>query len=96
MWSTPPLSTPPKPIGSWRGTSIGLMAGKTIGSLRQSTPSWSAIPGTGMVLLPQQNGILVGKKQTIVETIYPVAQEYDSRARLQGAHLRLQAQRGYG
>ena len=31
-----------------------------------------------MMLLPQQGGILVGKKQTIVETVYPVAQEYDS------------------
>ena len=77
MWSTPPLGTPPKPIGSWRGTPSAGMAGKNIGSLRQPTPSWSAIPGTGMMLLPQQNGILVGKKQTIVETVNPIAQDYD-------------------
>jgi hypothetical protein len=78
VWSTPPLSTPPKPIGSWRGTPISGMRGKTIGSLRQSRPSWSAIPGTGMILLPQQNGILIGKKQTIVETVVPTAQSYES------------------
>ena len=78
VWSTPPLSVPPAPIRSWRGTNIGALRGRTIGSLRQPKPSWSAIPGTGMMLLPQQDGILVGKKQTIVETVVPVAQEYDS------------------
>lgn len=31
-----------------------------------------------MMLLPQQNGILIGKKQTIVETVTPVNQAYDS------------------
>jgi hypothetical protein len=31
-----------------------------------------------MMLMPQQGGLLVGKKQTIIETVMPVAQEYDS------------------
>lgn len=42
------------------------------------TSDFSSIPSTGLMLLPQQSGMLVGKKQTIVETVYPVAQEYDS------------------
>src|SRR5262252_4562809 len=41
-------------------------------------PSCSAVPSTGLMLLPQQNGMLVGKKQTIVENVNPTAQEYDS------------------
>jgi hypothetical protein len=78
IWQSPPLGVPATPISSHRGTSLGQMRGQTIGSLRAPEASWSAIPGLGMILLPQQNGILVGKKQTIVETVYPVAQEYDS------------------
>ncbi|HYW88666.1 MAG TPA: hypothetical protein VFB50_12900, partial [Chloroflexota bacterium] len=41
-------------------------------------PSVTSMPSTGLMLLPQQSGLLVGKKQTIIETIYPVAQEYES------------------
>jgi hypothetical protein len=41
-------------------------------------PSFSAVPSTGLMLLAQQGGILVGKKQTIVESVTPVAQAYDS------------------
>jgi hypothetical protein len=78
IWKTPPLPGAPKPISSFRGQTIGSLRGQTIGKLRGQVPSWSAIPGTGLMLLPQQDGILVGKKQTIVETVYPVAQEYDS------------------
>lgn len=43
-----------------------------------SPPSFSAVPSTGLMLLTQQNGMLVGKKQTIVETVVPVNQQYDS------------------
>jgi hypothetical protein len=78
VWSTPPLPAVPYVIGSFRGSTIGSLRGKTIGSLRGQKPSWSAIPGTGMMLLPQQGGILVGKKQTIIESVLPVNQEYDS------------------
>jgi hypothetical protein len=78
IWSAPPLPGQPHPIGGYRGTSVGSHRGTTISQLRGIAPSWSAIPGTGLMLLAQQNGILVGKKQTIVETVYPVAQEYDS------------------
>jgi hypothetical protein len=78
IWATPPLEGEPHPIGSYRGTPIGNLAGHTIGSLRTQKPSWSVIPGVGMMLIPSQDGILVGKKQTIVETIYPINQEYDS------------------
>lgn len=78
IWSTPPLPGAVRVIGSFRGTTIGSHRGTFISQLRGQQPSWSAIPGTGMMLLPQSSGILVGKKQTIVDNVSPVAQEYDS------------------
>ena len=79
IWSAPPQGTGPlRTVGSMRGTQVGQWRGHTIGSLRSPVPSWSTAPSTGMMLLTQQNGILIGKKQTIVETVYPVAQVYDS------------------
>lgn len=64
-------------IGGYRGTTIVDLP-TPIMKLRGTMASWSLIPGTGMMLLPQQSGILVGKKQTIVESVYPTAQEYES------------------
>ena len=47
------------------------------------------------MLLPTADGLLVGKKQTIVETINPTAQEYDS-APIDRARLIFRPQAGMG
>jgi hypothetical protein len=43
-----------------------------------SPPSFSAVPSTGLILLNQSNGILIGKKQTIIDTVNPTSQDYGS------------------
>lgn len=43
-----------------------------------SPESFSAVPSTGLMFVPQGSGMLVGKKQTIIDQVSPVAQEYGS------------------
>ena len=64
-------------IGSFRGTSIGDMRGRLIGTLR---PQGHPLGVTkGFMLLPQSDGsLLIAKKQTNLESLYPSTAEYSS------------------
>ena len=64
-------------IGTFRGTTIGEMRGRLIGSLR---PRDKPLGSTkGFMLLPQSDtSLLVNRKQTNLENLYPSTAEYDS------------------
>lgn len=63
-------------IGHYRGTLIASLLGRQIWTLRGVSRTFR--PSQGFMLLPGQAGLLVGKKQTSLENIYPQTPDYDS------------------
>jgi hypothetical protein len=66
----------PHTIGDYRPHTIGSLRPKLIGQLRQPNPH--SLFRQGLMLIPGQNGLLVGKKQKPVDPYFPPAQDYDS------------------
>lgn len=72
-----PPSAPDKVIGDFRTRTIGSLRGKTIGSLRGHVSQYGEFQG--LMLLPQSDtSLMVAKKQTNLESLYPSTAEYDS------------------
>lgn len=63
-------------IGSYRGQTIGSLRGRQIWTLRGVSRTFR--PSQGFMLMPTQDGLLVGKKQTNLENVYPQSPDYDS------------------
>jgi len=64
-------------VGDFRGQTIGSLRGKLIGTLRaRATPMGTT---KGFMLLPQpDSSLMIGRKQTNLENLYPSTAEYDS------------------
>src|SRR5262245_54482696 len=80
-WDARIALTKPAPeggrVGDFRGKTIGSLRGKLIGSLRPRTQPLGSTHG--FMLLPQpDSSLLIGKKQTNLENLYPSTAEYDS------------------
>src|SRR5262245_19854803 len=80
-WDARIALTKPAPeggrVGDFRGKTIGSLRGKLIGSLRPRTQPLGSTHG--FMLLPQpDSSLLIGKKQTNLENLYPATAEYDS------------------
>src|SRR5262245_6107279 len=64
-------------IGFFRGTPIDDLHGRLIGNLRTRGKQLGL--SKGFMLLPQGDGsLMIGKKQTNLENLYPSTAEYDS------------------
>ncbi|HEY1294681.1 MAG TPA: hypothetical protein VGJ60_16510 [Chloroflexota bacterium] len=72
----PPPRTPDRTVGSFRGNTIGSQRGTLIGSTRGGTNPFSN--ASGFMLVPQQGGLLIGKKQTNLIPTYPQTADYGS------------------
>jgi hypothetical protein len=68
--------TGPHTIGDLRPKTIGQLRPQLIGHTRQTTAQ--QIFRQGLMLIPGQTGLLVGKKQKPVDPYFPPAQDYDS------------------
>lgn len=66
----------PHTIGDYRPNTIGDFRPKFIGQTRQA--SAHKVFRHGLMLVPSQTGLLVGKKQTPLSPSYPPTQDYDS------------------
>src|SRR5215467_4484855 len=64
-------------VGDFRGQTIGSLRGKLIGTWRaRATPMGTT---KGFMLLPQpDSSLMIGRKQTNLENLYPSTAEYDS------------------
>src|SRR5580765_636302 len=64
-------------IADYRGTLIGALRGRLIGTLRPTAKPFGL--SKGFMLIAQPDGsLLVAKKQTNLESLYPSTAEYDS------------------
>jgi hypothetical protein len=64
-------------VGDFRGKTIGSLRGTLIGNLRPRGKQLGL--GKGFMLLPQpDSSLLIGRKQTNLENLYPATAEYDS------------------
>ena len=75
----------PRTIGDYRPSTIGGLRPKLIGATRQASPT--KIFGQGLMLVPGQDGLLVGKKQTPLSPSFPPTQDYDSAPLYRSAPL---------
>lgn len=80
-WDARIASTAPPPagrvVGDFRGTLIGALRGTLIGNLRGRVRKFGL--SQGLMLLPQpDSSLMVARKQTNLENLYPSTAEYDS------------------
>lgn len=81
-------------IGSYRGQTIGSLRGRQIWTLRGISRTFR--PSQGFMLVPTQDGLLVGKKQTNLENIYPQEPTYDSAPVYRERTFMFRPTAGYG
>lgn len=81
-------------IGSYRGQTIGSLRGRQIWTLRGVSRTFH--PSQGFMLVPTPDGLLVGKKQTNLENVYPQAPDYDSAPVYRERTFMFRPTAGYG
>jgi hypothetical protein len=90
----PPPRDADRLIGEFHGQTIGSQRPKLIGSYRGGTNPFNM--GTGFMILPSQNGLLVGKKQTNLIPTYPQTAEYGSAPLYRERTFMFRPTGGYG
>ena len=81
-------------IGSYRTHTIGSLRGRQIWTLRGVSRTFH--PSHGFMLVPSQDGLLVAKKQTNLENVYPQTPDYDSAPVYRERTFMFRPRGGYG